>query len=91
MHELKGNAQAIETAGFCHPEIVAIKTAGWLNKKRDLKTMPLTEREQKMLARATSDKGYHYYGEGRFFILVGKAFAETMLELLDENESADSR
>jgi hypothetical protein len=53
--------------------------------------MPLTEREQKMLARATSDKGYHYYGEGRFFILVGKAFAETMLELLDENESADSR
>jgi hypothetical protein len=91
VHELRGNARAIETAGFCHPEIVAIKTAGWLNQKRDLKTMPLTEQEQKMLARATSDKGYHYYGEGRFFILVGKAFAETMLELLDGNESTGSR
>ena len=91
VHELRGNARAIETAGFCHPEIVAIKTAGWLNQKRDLKIMPLTEQEQKMLARATSDKGYHYYGEGRFFILVGKAFAETMLELLDGNESTGSR
>ena len=87
----KGNAQAIETAGFCHPQIVAIKTAGWLNKKRDLKAMPLTEQEQEMLARATSDKGYHYYGEGRFFVLVGKAFAETMLKLLGENESVEGR
>ncbi len=87
----KGNAQAIETAGFCHPQIVAIKTAGWLNKNRDLKAMPLTDQEQEMLARATSDKGYHYYGEGRFFILVGKAFAETMLKLLGENESVEGR
>ena len=87
---LKGNAQAIETAGFCHPQIVAIKTAGWLNKKRDLKAMPLTEQEQEMLARATSDKGYHYYGEGRFFILIGKAFAETMLTLLGENKSGET-
>ena len=87
----KGNAQAIETAGFCHPQIVAIKTAGWLNKNRDLKAMPLTEQEQEMLARATSDKGYHYYGEGRFFILIGKAFAETMLKLLGENESVEGR
>lgn len=28
--------------------------------------------------------GYHYFGSGRFFILVGKTFADTMLELLDE-------
>ena len=34
-----------------------------------------------MLKRATSNQGYHYYGEGRFFILLGKAFAETMLDL----------
>jgi len=26
-------------------------------------------------------RGFHYYGEGRFFILLGKAFADTMLEL----------
>ena len=53
--------------------------------------MPLTEQEQAMLARATSDKGYHYYGEGRFFILAGKAFAESMLQLLDENVSSQSQ
>jgi len=38
--------------------------------------------EQAMLQRATSNKGFHYYGEGRFFILLGKAFAETMQELM---------
>lgn len=36
---------------------------------------------QARLKRATSNQGYHYFGEGRFFILLGKAFAETMLEL----------
>lgn len=82
--EFKGNARAIETGHLLHPDIVAIKTAGWLNKERDLKKQPLTEEEKEMLQQATSDKGYHYFGEGRFFILVGKAFAETMLELLPE-------
>ena len=79
--EFKGNVKAIESAPLLHPEIVAIKTAGWLNPDRDLKKTPVTEEEQAMLKRATSNQGYHYYGEGRFFILLGKAFAETMLEL----------
>jgi hypothetical protein len=79
--EFKGNVRAIETAPLCHPEVIAIKTAGWLNKERDLKANPETPEEQAMLKRATSDKGFHYYGEGRFFILLGKAFADTMLEL----------
>ncbi len=79
--EFKGNARAIETAPLLHPDIVAIKTAGWLNTERDLKTKPVTREEQAMLNRATSSQGYHYYGEGRFFILLGKAFADTMLEL----------
>jgi hypothetical protein len=35
-----------------------------------------------MLQRATSNQGYHYYGEGRIFILLGKSFAETMLDLM---------
>ena len=39
-----------------------------------------------MLGRAMSNKGFHYSGEGRFFILVGKAFAESMLELLGDGE-----
>jgi hypothetical protein len=80
--EFKGNAKAIESAPLLHPEIVALKTAGWLNKDRDLKTNPITPEEQAMLARATSNLGFHYYGEGRFFILLGKAFADTMLELM---------
>jgi hypothetical protein len=47
--EFKGNARAIEIAPLCHPEIVAIKTAGWLNKARDLKNNPITPEEQAML------------------------------------------
>ena len=78
---LKGNAKAIESAPLLHPDIVAIKTAGWLNTARDLKKDPVTADEQAMLNRATSSQGFHYYGEGRFFILLGKAFADTMLEL----------
>jgi alpha-galactosidase len=80
--EFAGNVKAVETAQLLHPQIVAIQTAGWLNKDRDLKKNPVTESEREMLKRATSNKGFHYYGEGRFFILVGKEFAETMLELL---------
>ena len=30
----------------------------------------------------TSNLGYYYFGERRFFILLGKRFAGTMLELL---------
>ena len=69
-----------------HPDIIVIQTAGWLNKNRDLKKDPITDTEKAMLKRVTSDKGsycyYYYYGLWRFFILFGKAFAETMLELL---------
>lgn len=80
--EFKGNVKAIESAPLLHPDVVEIKTAGWVNK-RDLKTQPVTPEETAMLARATSDKGFHYFGEGRFFILLGKAFADTMLELMN--------
>jgi len=80
--EFKGNVKAIESAPLLHPAIVAIKTAGWLNTDRDLKKNPITPEEEAMLKRATSNQGYHYFGEGRFFILLGKALAETMLDLM---------
>jgi alpha-galactosidase len=80
--EFKGNVKAIESAPLLHPAIVAIKTAGWLNPDRDLKKNPVTPEEQAMLKRATSNQGYHYFGEGRFFILLGKAMAEAMQELM---------
>jgi len=79
--EFKGNVKAVESAPLLHPEVIALKTAGWLNKDRDLKKDPVTPEEQAMLGRATSNLGFHYYGEGRFFILLGKAFAEAMLEM----------
>jgi len=79
--EFKGNVKAVESAHLLHPDVVALKTAGWLNKDRDLKKDPITPDEQAMLGRATSNLGFHYYGEGRFFILLGKAFAEAMQEL----------
>lgn len=79
--EFKGNVKAIESAPLLHPDIIAIKTAGWVNKERDLKTQPETPEEKAMLQRATSSQGFHYNGEGRFFILLGKAFAEAMLEM----------
>ena len=67
------------------PRVVALTAGGWLPEyDRDFKKDPITEEERAMLARAMSNKGFHYSGEGRFFILAGKAFAETMLKLLKD-------
>ena len=80
--EFKGTVKAIETGHLLHPKILEIN-ANWLyEKERNLKEKPITDEEKAMLARATSNQGYHYFGEGRFFILLGKAFAETMQELM---------
>jgi len=80
--EFKGNVKAIETAPLLHPRVLELKCAGWLYPERDLKKDPMTEEEKAMLARATSNQGYHYFGEGRFFVLLGKAMAEAMQELM---------
>ena len=82
VQEIKGTVKAIETAPLLHPKILELQCAGWLYPERDLKKNPVTEEEKALLKRATSNKGYHYFGSGRFFILVGKAFAETMLDLM---------
>jgi alpha-galactosidase len=82
--EFKGNVKAVETATLLYPKILEIKCAGWLYPERNLKKSPVTAQEKAMLSRATSAKGYHYFGSGRFFILAGKTFADTMLELLEQ-------
>lgn len=79
--EFKGNVKAIESAPLLHPKVLELRCAGWLYPERDLKKTPITPEEQAMLSRACSSQGFHYFGEGRFFILLGKAMAETMLEL----------
>lgn len=92
--EFKGNVKAIETAPLLHPKVLELNCAGkspdgrqhlgqWLYPERDLTKNPITPEERAMLNRATSNFGFHYFGEGRFFILLGKAFADTMLELMD--------
>ncbi|MDP6355518.1 MAG: sialate O-acetylesterase [Planctomycetota bacterium] len=86
VQEFKGNAKAVETAPLLDPAIVKVLCAGWLYPERDLKKNPVTKEEKAMLRRATSNRGYHYYGSGRFMILAGKTFADTMLELLEMKE-----
>lgn len=84
--EFKGNAKAIETAPLLDSRVVALTAGGWLPEyDRDFKKNPITEDERAMLSRAMSNKGFHYSGEGRFFILVGQAFAKTMKELMHDN------
>jgi hypothetical protein len=65
-----------------HPKILELKSNFLYTKERDLKANPVTPEEQAMLQRATSNLGFHYFGEGRFFILLGKSFAEAMLDLM---------
>ena len=91
--EFKGNVKAIETAHLLHPKVLELNLPGGppggiprpgvgLYPERDITKNPITPEEQALLNRATSNLGYHYYGEGRFFVLLGKSFAETMLELM---------
>ena len=80
--EFKGNVKAIESAPLVHPKILELKSNFLYTKERDLKANPVTPEEQAMLQRATSNLGFHYFGEGRFFILLGKSFAEAMLDLM---------
>ncbi|MEI8372847.1 MAG: hypothetical protein WCJ35_08440 [Planctomycetota bacterium] len=79
--EFKGNVKAFESAPLLHPKVVELTAGTWLHI-RDFTKDPLTPEEQALLQRATSNMGYHYNGEGRFFILLGKAFADAMQELM---------
>ncbi len=65
------------------------RTAGCLNKERELRKLQITPGEEAVLTRAKSNQGYHESGEGCFFVLLGKGFAETMLELMKKNIIAE--
>lgn len=100
--EFKGNVKAIETAPLLHPKVLELNLPGsppdgvprpgkWLYPERDIVKNPTTPEEQALLKRATSNLGYHYFGEGRFFILLGQSFAETMLDLMGKNPKSDKK
>ncbi len=81
VEEFKGNVKAFESAPLLHPKVVELTAGEWLHT-RDFKKDPHTPEEKALLQRSTSNMGFHYNGEGRFFILLGKQFADTMLELM---------
>ena len=81
VEEFKGNVKAFESAPLLHPKVVELTAGEWLHT-RDFKKDPHTPEEKALLQRATSNMGFHYNGEGRFFILLGKQFADTMLDLM---------
>ncbi len=46
----------------------------------------ISAKEQALLARGASNAGYHYLGCGKTFALMGKAYAETMQQLMDHSK-----
>lgn len=65
-----------------------VRTIDFLGEDKDPARAALlkTPDEQAMPNRATSNLGFHYFGEGRFFILLGKSMAESMLELMGKGK-----
>jgi Carbohydrate esterase, sialic acid-specific acetylesterase len=74
----KGNARAIESAPLLYPPLVDVRAA-WLTG-RDIVAKPVTPAEQQALDSCgpIAGQAYHYWGDGSFFVYLGKAFADTM-------------
>lgn len=91
MPEFKGNVKAVRTENYMDPELVRLdweygqfsKTLGKLSKEEKEKKIAeeFSEHELKVVREGKSNKAYHYFGSGKFFALVGEAFAEALLEL----------
>jgi hypothetical protein len=78
MPEFKGNAKSIESAPLLYPPLVDV-LAAWLTG-RNLTTNPETPAEKLIVDSCGPIRGqaYHYWGNGSFFVYLGKAFADTM-------------
>jgi len=46
-----------------------------------------TAKEEEILRKGTSNKGFHYLGSGKVMVGIGKGFAEALLELPGQGES----
>ena len=70
----------------CWPKVdarvAAEKDTSWENKMK-LMAENFTPEEWKRLQRGVSNAGYHYLGCAKTFALIGQAFAETNLDLLN--------
>lgn len=89
--EFKGNVAAVLTENSMDPELVKLQ---WDTSqyKKSLKNMTkeekdkavsekFTERELRIANNFISNKGFHYFGSGKFFALVGESFANAILDL----------
>lgn len=91
MPEFKDTVKAVWTENYMDPELVRLDwEVSQFNKS--LKDVPkeeheaklkekFTEHELKVIRTGKSNKGFHYFGSGKFFALVGEAFAEAILAL----------
>ena len=91
MPEFKDNVKAVYTENYMDPEMVRLqwdssqfsKSLGKLSKEEKEQKMreKFSERELKIIRECISNKGFHYFGSGKFFVLAGEAFADAVVEL----------
>lgn len=89
--EFKGNVAAIRTENYMDPELIKLqwdvsefsKTLKDMTKEEKDKAISekFTERELRIANQFISNKGFHYFGSGKFFALVGESFANAILDL----------
>ena len=73
-HQAQAAPAALQTAPFWDDDLDA------LNRRAE-KKQPLTPEEEKRLKAGVSNGGYHYLGAARIMAPIGKAFAEAMVNL----------
>jgi len=70
--EFKGKVAAVLTELYWDKALAAAAPS---------RTKPATPEDQALWKRGASNAGYHYLGCAKTFALIGKAFAEAMLEM----------
>lgn len=89
--EFKGNVAAVLTENSMDPELVRLqwevsefsKTLKDMSREEKEKALreKFSERDLKIVNQYVSNKAFHYFGSGKFFALVGEAFAVAILDL----------
>ena len=72
--EFKGNVVAVQTAPFWDDDLGALQARAEKGEK-------LTPEEDKRLKAGVSNGGYHYLGAAKIMAPIGKAFAEAMVNM----------
>lgn len=66
----------------CSDSLVVFRRPGKPEGQKDKAiSEKFTERELRIVNQFISNKGFHYFGSGKFFALVGESFANAILDL----------